>query len=297
MRKAQVKAYAKINIGLNILGQTNDGYHLIDTVFASVNLFDTVTAEFCENENNIIVDGKSAGLLDSASKTVRAFSGIYGGCYKITVTKNIPYEAGLGGSSADIAGVLYALSLLTEKNFEDVKRIGAHLGSDVPFMMEGGLKRGRGKGEQLEPIDYKGEFFVLIVKPKEGVLTSKCYSYYDEYSTKTDCIEHIVNSFKSGLMPKYIENVLLNPAIKINPNIEPLYERMKKVTPLASLSGSGSAVFGLFSTKAELDFAYTRFSDCYYRYAGKFIDKALEGIVVGDPLQKVDNSADKNSAV
>lgn len=292
MRKAQVKAYAKINIGLNILGRTDDNYHLIDTVFASVNLYDTVTAEFCERENNIIVDGKSAGLLDSASKTARAFSGIYGGYYKITVTKNIPYEAGLGGSSADIAGVLYALSLLTETNFEDVKRIGAHLGSDVPFMMEGGLQRGKGKGERLEPIDYKGEFFVLIVKPKEGVLTSKCYSYYDEYNTTTDCISHIVEAFKSGVLPKNIENVLLKPAIKINPNIEPLYERMKKVTSLASLSGSGSAVFGLFPTKAELDFAYTRFADCYYRYAGKFINKALEGIVVGDPLQKTNNDTE-----
>ena len=279
MKKVFVNAYAKINLGLNIL-RKNGNFHDIDTVMSSIDIYDIVTIEKAETDK-IIVDGKVADIGNTVCRALRAFQSVYGGRYKIVVDKNIPYEGGLGGSSADAAGVLYGLSIISDKNFEDVKRIGKFIGSDLPFMMEGGICRVRGKGEIIDPINYTGEMiYVLIVKPKGGVLTKACYDKYDEIGDKTDCVSDIVKQLSNNQKIERLENVLFKPACSLNPEILPIYEKMKNLTKLTSMSGSGSSVFGLFYSKVEADYALKCFSERFYTKLTKISGIGLKSRVI-----------------
>ena len=182
----KVKSYAKVNLSLNILGQ-KDGYHLIDSVAASVDIWDTVCAKpRSDRLINVYMHGLGSENIppekNNAVKAGEAFVSAFGtkGA-DIEIYKDIPIGAGLGGSSADAAGVLNVLAKLYKmKDRAALKTIADTLGSDTGYMLTGGFARMTGRGERVRPVACKRRLYMLLFLPKEGVSAAECYRAYDD---------------------------------------------------------------------------------------------------------------------
>ena len=178
---SKVKAYAKINLWLDITGRRADGYHTLNTVMRRIDLYDDI--EVCADDTgNITIEcDESAVPCDErniAYKAVRAFSERIGkpaGAH-IRITKRIPLEAGLGGSSTDGAAVLCALNELYGKplGMPELCTLGASLGADVPFCITGGTEVCTGIGEIMEPVGC-ADFAVVLIKPDFSCSTADAY--------------------------------------------------------------------------------------------------------------------------
>jgi len=282
MKKIVIKARAKINLSLLIKGTMQDGFHELDTVMCPIDLYDIVTLERrsdCDvtcNGLNISTEDNSA--FKAARILVKEFNtqGI-----DITIEKNIPYSGGLGGSSADAAAIMYGFSRLFHIEEDKVKFLARQVGSDIPFMLQvnTGAMRARGIGdiltaEEIEPLD------IVIAKPENGVDTRTAYKIYDEMGKKGgkgDIMAMISAIRKKEELCKYLINDLYAPAIKLNPEIEPLYKLMKKHNDnCAVMSGSGSSVIGICHSAEEAEKLYDKIPESYLRLITKTCKECLE---------------------
>lgn len=270
MRKVKIKIPAKINLTLDVLG-TKNGYHEIESLVASVNIYDTITVKKRrENFVGISFKGEPINLPpmnSSAYYAAQEFKKEFsGGGAEIIVERSIPVAAGLGGSSADIAGVLVALKKFYQVS-ESAEHIANKLGSDVAYMMRGGFAVMKNRGEQVEFLeDVKFKLYVLILKGSKGVSTGECYKGFDELgvrylkntpiATRFLCDKDAKNLFGS------LKNDLYESAKKILPEIEDNLNSLKKYGP-AVMTGSGSATFAAFETKKERDAAYKELFPVY----------------------------------
>ncbi|MEZ5421292.1 MAG: 4-(cytidine 5'-diphospho)-2-C-methyl-D-erythritol kinase [Vicinamibacterales bacterium] len=185
-----VRAFAKINLDLRILGLLPDGYHEVRTVLQSLRLHDSLTftpargrfAIACDvpgvptDARNLI--WRAAALLDQAIRGRRGGpTGV-----RVTLAKRIPAEAGLGGGSSDAAATLLALSTLwgLDLDLPTLLRLGARLGADVPFFLSGGTALGAGRGDDISPLREPPRVSVVLVKPAFGVSTPDAYRWHDE---------------------------------------------------------------------------------------------------------------------
>lgn len=250
-------AHAKINTFLDITGKRADGYHLLETVMQSIDLADIVTVKLTgsgmtvscsdptvpENEGNICY--KAADLFFT-------LLGKHGGA-DIYIDKRIPHGAGLGGGSADAAAVLRGLNELYDKPFdeEDILKIAAKTGADVPFCMTGGTKLCRGIGEEMEDTAPLHTHYYLIVKPDFGCDTRSAYGKYDKAPVprKERCVGEFYNVFRE---------------LYKNEQINGIVQRLKDLGAHgAELTGSGSAVFGAFMYEREAAAAAKKFPNCF----------------------------------
>ncbi|MBO7162108.1 MAG: 4-(cytidine 5'-diphospho)-2-C-methyl-D-erythritol kinase [Clostridia bacterium] len=234
------KAFAKINLFLSVGNRRADGYHDIDTVMHTVSLYDEVCFEKCDTLR-VFCDMDVPEKENLAYKAAQAFFEYTGitPSVKITVKKFIPSKAGLGGGSADAAAVLRGLNEMYKAglDIQTLARIGAPLGADIPFCVYGGKARCEGIGEIITPME-KETLYLAIVKPDVDCPTGKMYSLLDEKERET---------------VSYKENLFFNSFDAVCP------EECKKATERllalgaknAMLSGSGSAVFGVFQTEAD----------------------------------------------
>lgn len=271
------KSYAKINLTLDVLNKRKDGYHEIESIMQSVSLFDLILLDKLDeikiktnlrylpiNDKNIAY--KAAQMFFRASK-------IKGGA-SIMIHKNIPVGAGLAGGSTNAAAVLMGLNRLydnplTQKKLFD---IGAKLGADVPFCMMGGTVLCGGIGEKLTPIASAAGLNVLIVKPKIGISTQDIFKAYDraEIPKRPDnkaMISAIEEKNLKGICEN-VSNVLEFVSARRYPVIPGIISTMKAHGALCSaMTGSGSAVFGIFPTSAKADkcakLFYPDFNDVY----------------------------------
>lgn len=256
--KIVVKAFAKINLFLDITGVNDIGYHLLDSVMQSVTLCDEIELEqtksgkteiFCSvadipcDETNIA--HKAARLY--FEKTGEKNSGL-----AITLKKNIPHQAGLGGGSADAAGVLVGLNRIygDKLSENELCEIGVKVGADVPFCIVGGTKRAQGIGEKFIPVSPMPDCSIVIAKPDFGVSTVKAYGDYDLLeSPKRLDISAILSSLKNGDLDA-LSGSLHNAFEQVvtNDELDGIKTLMTSCGALGSLmSGSGSAVFALFN--------------------------------------------------
>jgi 4-diphosphocytidyl-2-C-methyl-D-erythritol kinase len=176
------RAYAKINLTLDVLDKRPDGYHEVDMVMQSIDLSDLVWLEALETDeieidsaaSHIPLDGRNLAVI--AAQAFRRRLGIRRGV-RIYIDKQIPVAAGLGGGSADAAAVLRGLNRLwgTGLSVEELADIGASIGSDVPFCVRGGCAVARGRGERLEPVTHTFRPYVVLVRPAVHVSTSEVY--------------------------------------------------------------------------------------------------------------------------
>ena len=186
MYSTKVRAYAKINLTLEILGREG-GYHLLDSLVASVDVFDVIRLKKRKGKlSSVWMQGMGSESIppekNNALKAAERYSQLFGtDGADIKILKNIPIGAGMGGSSADVAGVLNGMQkLYNAATQEQLESLAESLGSDVKFMLRGGCARMEGRGEKLTYLQgVKSPLHFLMLMPGEGVSAGECYREYD----------------------------------------------------------------------------------------------------------------------
>ncbi len=262
--KVNIDAPAKVNLFLDIRGKRSDGYHIVSMVMQSVSLFDEITVSDTDSGEIKIVCSDEAVPLDESNTVYKAVELFFKETEKenkgieIKIKKNIPTEAGLGGGSTDAAAVLFALNTMfdTELSRKELAEIGAEIGADVPFCVYGGTMSASGIGTILSPLPDLTECYFVIVKPEIGICTKEAYEKSDspEFSvikgmdkiTEAIC-EANIKSVAKNLYNKF-------EVVTALPEVEAIKEAMLKCGALgASMTGSGSAVFGIFDNENMRD--------------------------------------------
>lgn len=282
----KIKAYAKINMYLEVLGLRKDGYHDMNMVMQSVDLYDLLSFQKAD-QITLWCDDKrlSNEKKNTAYRVATAFfyyTGIKGGV-DIKIQKRIPLMAGLGGGSADAAATLLALSKLYPHSVSqmELSAMGKLIGADVPFSLSGGCKRATGIGENLKDEENNLHCFYLIVKPKGGVSTAEAFHLYDKDPgrTQTD-IEKCLWAMRAGSIEdftKYTSNSLEPAAIKLCPEIGEIMERLKPLADACFMTGSGSSVVGLFAKQRKARAALKELEGlAAFSAIGKSVDTGLK---------------------
>lgn len=272
MNYIKLKAHAKINLSLDVTG-TEGGYHLIDSVVTTIDLSDVIAVKKRRDKLvSVTMHGMGSENIsfgeNNAVRAAEAFVRQYGtNGADITVWKNIPLGAGLGGSSADVAGVLNAMKALYGADEEGVKDIADSLGSDCGYMIYGGYARMRGRGERVQLLDGGPKLDVGIIFPRGGVSTAACYSLFDSVGSPSSSSDKVLGAVLRGdkaELGRALHNGLYAPAKALNGEIERAYAELAAFDPLGvCMSGSGSAVYAIFENDQFLQYARSR-------YCGKF---------------------------
>ena len=269
MKSININSYAKVNIGLKILNKRSDGYHNISTVFQEIDLFDSITisksdgplkfssnVEWLQNDQN--------NLCVIAYNYIKNLYKIGGA--NIVLKKNISRGSGLGSGSSNAAATMKGLREIYNLEVADSEliKIGSRIGADVPFFINGSTQVGEGIGEKLTSIRSSMDAQYLIVTPDIPIDTKWAYSQYknnldncssptkfsDSFRGKTinlDTLKFFENDFESVVFPTYPEiGAIKNKLIALG-------------AKFASLSGSGSTVYGIFDDDANIDKAFSHF--------------------------------------
>lgn len=263
-----LKAHAKINIFLDIKGRYPNGYHRLDMIMLSVGLCDRLKLEALEEENILISTNGGIPFEDKNNLIYKAISALkekfcFKGGVLANIEKNIPSAAGLGGGSADCAAALrgttelFGLDITEKELFE----IGAKLGADVPFCLYKNPARAEGIGEILTAVPDLPPCSIIIVKPPKGISTPEAFGKYDRLKNVAHPdIGVLLKNMAEGNLEKIcgsMGNVLEEAAIPEYPLVGTLKEELIKLGASGSLmSGSGSAVFGIFKKDGLAKAAY-----------------------------------------
>ena len=285
-----IQANAKINLALDIVKKRDDDLHELDMINIPLKLHDTIELTLLKNaktSNAYLFCDDPNIVCDESNTAYQAFALYQERCkikdlFKIFIYKRIPIQAGLGGGSSDAAAVLKALSQFTGCKDEcaNIHELAKQIGADVPFFLPNKPARVTGYGEKLETLKLENNYYVLIVKPKEGLSTKEVYALYDEYNLKEikhPNINELIKGLKEDntkLIQKNLVNVLYYPASKKLPVIKEIIEKLNEFNlPLNGMSGSGSACFALSKEKASLKKAYKYFSklDGYTTFLTEFV--------------------------
>jgi 4-diphosphocytidyl-2-C-methyl-D-erythritol kinase len=256
----KVKAYAKINIGLDITGRREDGYHLIDTIMQTVDLCDELEIEETRIPGVTMTCDCPGLACDDSNLVVRAAklmlpteAGV-----SIALHKVIPMGAGLGGGSADAAAVLKALNDMFEIGYEKgrLDSLGVALGADVPFALHAGTIRAEGIGQILTRLPSLPKWHVLIVKPSESVSTADIYKEYDHMWLSDEArpdMDRLTTAVKLQDMEGVAHeasNILERVTVKAVPRIKEIRQVMRDYGAVGSqMTGSGTAVWGIFRSR------------------------------------------------
>lgn len=259
-----VKACAKINLTLDVMGKRADGYHALRTIMLAIDLCDEIQIDFdmqdvCVSADPLLPE-KNAALHAAAAYCKKG--GIPG--IAAHIIRRIPPEAGLGGSSADAAALIRALqSRYHALDAAELSALALSIGSDVPFLLKGGLALCEGRGELLTLLPSM-DISLLIVKPERGACTKEVFAALQPpypMGTTDGALAAIRRGEHEALYP-YIGNALTGAAYSLVPEIGSLLFRMKEAGALASsMTGSGSAVFGIFENEAAARRALAQFCD------------------------------------
>lgn len=265
LRVLNLSAFAKINLVLDLLGPRPDGFTEIATVFQTVELADRVGLEWdpdagTETALEVIGDLDCSIEKNLAFLAARMFreQTPFPGALRIRLEKQIPAGAGLGGGSSDAAAVLWGLAGFMGKSPGIEGRLvsmAARLGSDVPFFLDPGLALGRGRGEVLERLPDLPSWPVVLVYPGAGLSTAEVYARARSRLTARETPPNILRFLRYLEGPHHgfppLSNDLFQAAAELRPEIARLVKRMEQLGGRAAMTGSGSAVFGLFPGPAE----------------------------------------------
>jgi 4-diphosphocytidyl-2-C-methyl-D-erythritol kinase len=262
--KLTVRAHAKVNLDLRVLGVRADGYHELRTVFQTIELHDTLTCS--EKPGPFTLKCRTPGVpLDSSNLVWKAAAALWTALGRageirdalVQIEKKIPVESGLGGGSADAAAALMALGRLWGgAPITLLREVGATIGADVPFFLSGGTALGLGRGEEIYPLVDLPPHFVVIVRPPFGVSTAEAYSWYDEDRTEG---YRENREFQQLPVPwpsraAQMINDLESPVLRRHQEIGVLKTQLREAGAMAAaMSGSGSAVFGLFRSRVAAE--------------------------------------------
>lgn len=271
MKKVKIKAPAKINLTLDVLGVT-DGYHDIKSLVASIDVYDEITLKARKDSTitlectgiNIGCDTFDNNAYKAAKSFIKKFS-THG--VDIKIKKNIPIGAGLGGSSADIAGVLLGM-----KNLYQIKgnlhTIANELGSDSNYMLSGGYAVITGRGERVHPREIDKTLYLILVTEDKSITARASYKAFDKLEKVfKPCTAAAEKALKDGDKEKFysvIKNDLYYGSKELLPEMQGNIFVLKKAgAPAALMTGSGSAVYGVFFDEKERDKAYKKLLPIY----------------------------------
>lgn len=272
MTKVEIKAPAKINIGLNIVSKRADGYHNIETIFYPISLFDNILFEKADSDsfscnntslgkerNNLIIKAKE--VLEEEFRTKFPL--------KIVLEKNIPIGAGMGGGSSDAASALHSINILYDLNLskEQLNNYALRLGSDVPFFLDPRPSFASGRGEILNVLDFTIDFPILIVNP--GIHISTKWAF-DNIKPR-DPYLHLNHIFQQKIIFANLQDIITNDFEEVvfykYPEIAQIKKDLLSREALVSmLTGSGSTVFGIFDNETKALAAESYFHQKYFTY-------------------------------
>lgn len=261
-QKLNFLAPAKINLSLYVLHRREDGYHEIESLIVPVTLFDFVSISTKEGEIEVICSGNvpvpedEDNIAFAAASLFLDYFGLNEGV-RIEIEKKIPAGSGLGGGSSDAAAVLKGMSMLIlgELRAANLLEIASRVGSDVPFFIYPSSAIVSGRGEKITRLDFRKMFHILIVKPDVSMSTAEAYRLLNRTSEPVavgrrppDVVDDL-DDLKESLHNDF-EEVVFEKC----PEAEDLKKKMLNLGASAALlSGSGSAVFGLFERKEEAE--------------------------------------------
>jgi 4-diphosphocytidyl-2-C-methyl-D-erythritol kinase len=272
------RAYAKINLDLRVLGVRPDGFHELRTVFQSISLHDTVTCT--PRSGPFAIECDAAGVpLDRSNLVWRAAEAMWRALRRdgpvrnvvVRLDKRIPLQAGLGGGSADAAATLVALARMWRIRVRPVQLtdVAAALGADVPFFLAGGTSLGLGRGDEIYPLADLPRHWIVLLVPGFGVSTGEAYGWYDaERDLARGPVvrepQHVPGPWPSR--SAQMINDLEAPIARHHPEIDQMKAALRRAGALAAaMSGSGSAVFGLFQKRPEALAAVDRLAGSGWR--------------------------------
>lgn len=276
MQALTIEAAAKINWTLDITGTDARGYHLLDTIMQKIALFDTVHIKKTDggirlacSSSDIPTDERNTAY--QAAQKFLEQTALSCGC-EIYIEKRIPCGAGLGGGSADAAAVLLGLNCLFggPLSQRQLEVSAAAVGADVPFLLREGAARAKGIGEKLTPLEEIPEQVLLCaMQPKRPAPTALVYRRYDALGgIKRPDNEGFLHALKRGDQRALLHfggNVLQKAAQEVSGTIDGLLQKMKDSGALFySMTGSGSAVFGVFETLSEARRAENNFDGLWH---------------------------------
>lgn len=263
MQGLTVRSPAKINLFLNVTGKRPDGYHELESIFQTVSLSDTI--EFKETRRGISIATDHPNLLTDRSNLIYQAADLIKRTYRVKqglrmfLHKRIPIGGGLGGGSSNAAATLKALNQLWHLgiSLDELARLGAQLGSDVPFFIYGGTALVKGRGEIVFPLQINCQPHYLLVCPDILVPTKNIYQNLKKYLTKPSYyVSEIINELIRGDINKtrgFLHNSLEPIALRLYPKLKSVYKQLKEASPEGVLlSGSGSSIFVMCSSKKEV---------------------------------------------
>jgi len=257
------RAFAKINLDLRIVGSQADGYHELRTTFQTIALHDVLTFvssrgpfaveaddDACPSHGNIVE--RAASLLWRMAGRPGSPVGV-----RVRIQKRVPVAAGLGGGSADAAAALRALTRLwrVRVSVSQVQDLAASLGADVPFFLHGGTARGTGRGDLLSGIPDRPPRWVVVAMPSFGVSTKDAFRWFDESGAATPKRTATLKGSRDERAGRPSND--LQPVVVAHyPEIGRLIDELRSAgASPAAMSGSGSAVFGLFARRSAAETA------------------------------------------
>lgn len=277
-KRAITRSYAKINLTLDVLSKRENGYHDVKMIMQTLSLFDLVIVDRCLhgitvstnlrylpcNEKNIAYQAADAFFKETQ---------IHGGA-RIIIHKNIPVAAGLAGGSGNCAAVLTALNMLYDNplSSQELVKLGAKLGADVPYCLHGGTQLAEGIGEILTPLPPMPDAYILLVKPPISVSTANIYQEIDTAPIHTrPNTDTMINSISENNLQGIADNlcnVMESVTVKMHPIVGGIKNKMMMNGALgAVMSGSGPTVFGIFDdykkVKSSADSFSMQFKDVF----------------------------------
>ena len=252
-----IKASAKINLYLDVLGTRENGYHDLDMVMLPLELHDTLSLEhvLSATYTHIISDTIERQIIDN-NLVYRTHELLrkeldYKPNFIIRVHREIPFYAGMGAGSANAAASLKAFLKIGKIKLseEEITSLGLKLGADVPFSLKNVPAHVEGIGEKVTPIKLKKQYHVVVIKPKQGLSTKTVFEESDKHELKHGNVNDVIKALETGndsLLAKSVFNSLEDVSISLCPEIGKIKEMMKKDGfKIVLMTGSGSCVFAM----------------------------------------------------
>ena len=261
MASTTVHAFAKINLSLRVKAKQPDGFHEVQTILQAVELFDRLTCRARRGPFQIRCSAPGVPV-DRTNLVWRAAEQLWEAAGRggepndavVTLEKNIPIQAGLGGGSSDAAAALLALRQIWKLKVgdEDLFAIAARLGSDVPYFFVGGTALGLGRGDEVYPLQDLPRWWAVLVVPPFGIPTADAYAWLDQLRARTKAAagpRYLPGTWLGKTVP--LANDLERPVIDRHPVIGQLIGELTRLgAVMSAMSGSGSTVFGIFPTSS-----------------------------------------------
>ena len=281
--KMKIKAYAKINIALDVVGKREDGYHLLRMIMQTIDLYDTIEIERINsgielkcNKHYVPIDERN--LAYKAAKLFKETYSINAGVY-IKLIKNIPVSAGLAGGSTDAAGVLKLMNKIFNINADDeeLKALGLKLGADVPYCINGGTALCEGVGEKITQLKQFKDKILVLIKPSFGVSTKEVYKNFDLSKVIFHPrIEELIKSMENDdiyFVANNMKNLLENVTLKKHRVINSIKEEVKLNDAIGTMmSGSGPTIFAFFDDMLKAQMCYDNMKK---KYKDVFITRTI----------------------